>query len=168
MRDRFGAQHPAPWHCPRQVCKNPRNPGFNHHLFESVAALIRHVGGSSPAMIDTFEQLLFPAFNHVLQQVGFFIHLFGGRGGGVPAGMPLVQSPVWWMRALCACIAAMVRNKAGGAPLCLFPAVKARLNHVHQSGGFTCSTSGRMTGGGLPGQGLQRQCARCPGVCLKG
>jgi exportin-2 (importin alpha re-exporter) len=24
------------------VCKNPRNPGFNHYLFESVAALIRH------------------------------------------------------------------------------------------------------------------------------
>ena len=53
-----------------QVCKNPRSPGFNHYLFESVAALIRHAGSSNPAMIDTFEQLLFPAFNHVLQQVG--------------------------------------------------------------------------------------------------
>lgn len=52
-----------------QVCKNPRNPGFNHYLFESVAALIKFVGSSNPAMIDTFEQLLFPAFNHVLQQV---------------------------------------------------------------------------------------------------
>uniref|UniRef100_A0A7S3VJD6 Importin N-terminal domain-containing protein n=1 Tax=Dunaliella tertiolecta TaxID=3047 RepID=A0A7S3VJD6_DUNTE len=51
-----------------EVCKNPRNPGFNHYLFESVAALIRHVGSSNPTMIDTFEQLLFPAFNHVLQQ----------------------------------------------------------------------------------------------------
>eukprot|EP00967_Tisochrysis_lutea_P029838 scaffold34956_cov17-Tisochrysis_lutea.AAC.2 len=51
-----------------RVCKNPRNPGFNHYLFESVAALIRHVGSSNPTMIDTFEQLLFPAFNHVLQQ----------------------------------------------------------------------------------------------------
>ena len=52
-----------------QVCKNPRNPGFNHYLFESVAALIKFVGSSNPAMIGTFEQLLFPAFNHVLQQV---------------------------------------------------------------------------------------------------
>ncbi|KAF5835999.1 cellular apoptosis susceptibility/chromosome segregation 1-like protein [Dunaliella salina] len=51
-----------------EVCKNPRNPGFNHYLFESVAALIRHVGSGNPTMIDTFEQLLFPAFNHVLQQ----------------------------------------------------------------------------------------------------
>ncbi len=51
------------------MCKNPRNPGFNHYLFESVAALIRHAGASNPGMIDTFEQLLFPAFNHVLQQV---------------------------------------------------------------------------------------------------
>lgn len=54
--------------CQTQVCKNPRNPGFNHYLFESVAALIRHAG-SSAGMIETFEQLLFPAFNHVLQQV---------------------------------------------------------------------------------------------------
>jgi hypothetical protein len=51
-----------------QVCKNPRNPGFNHYLFESVAALIRHAGGSSPGGIDAFENLLFPAFEHVLQQ----------------------------------------------------------------------------------------------------
>lgn len=107
------AAHSAPWHCPptrcastratraynsplchnaapHQVCKNPRNPGFNHHLFESVAALIRHVGGSSPAMIDTFEQLLFPAFNHVLQQVRLsrsvwvYLAVCRGKGGGCP------------------------------------------------------------------------------------
>ena len=58
-----------------EVCKNPKNPGFNHYLFESVAALIKHVGGSGVAggsaggsMIETFEQMLFPAFNLVLQQ----------------------------------------------------------------------------------------------------
>lgn len=58
-----------------EVCKNPKNPGFNHYLFESVAALIRHaitpaVAGQPPSgMIETFEQMLFPAFNLVLQQV---------------------------------------------------------------------------------------------------
>ena len=52
-----------------EVCKNPRSPGFNHYLFESVAALIRHATAGTPAMIETFEQMLFPAFNHVLQQV---------------------------------------------------------------------------------------------------
>lgn len=52
-----------------EVCKNPKNPGFNHYLFESVAALIKHSTAASPAMIETFEQMLFPAFNLVLQQV---------------------------------------------------------------------------------------------------
>ena len=26
-----------------EVCKNPTQPGFNHYLFESLAALVRHV-----------------------------------------------------------------------------------------------------------------------------
>lgn len=52
-----------------EVCKNPKNPGFNHYLFESVAALIKHATAADPGMIETFEQMLFPAFNHVLQQV---------------------------------------------------------------------------------------------------
>lgn len=35
----------------------------------SVAALIKHAGGGGAgAMIETFEQMLFPAFNLVLQQ----------------------------------------------------------------------------------------------------
>ncbi|KAL6747498.1 Cse1-domain-containing protein [Haematococcus lacustris] len=53
-----------------EVCRNPRNPGFNHALFESVAALIRCTGASSSSAttIEACEQLLFPAFNHVLQQ----------------------------------------------------------------------------------------------------
>lgn len=53
-----------------EVCKNPKNPGFNHYLFESVAALIKHAADGNAAMIETFEQMLFPAFNLVLQQVG--------------------------------------------------------------------------------------------------
>ena len=34
------------------VCKNPRNPGFNHYLFESVAALIRHGTAASSESIS--------------------------------------------------------------------------------------------------------------------
>ena len=49
-----------------ETCKNPRNPAFSHYLFESVAALLRHA--SDPALIGTFEQMLFPPFQHVLQQ----------------------------------------------------------------------------------------------------
>ena len=52
------------------VCANPRNPGFNHYLFESVAALIKQGCAAQPAMVETFEQMLFPAFNLVLQKVG--------------------------------------------------------------------------------------------------
>ena len=28
-----------------EVCRNPTQPGFNHYLFESLAALVRWVGG---------------------------------------------------------------------------------------------------------------------------
>jgi exportin-2 (importin alpha re-exporter) len=49
-----------------ETCKNPRNPTFSHYLFESVAALLRHA--NDPALIGTFEQMLFPPFQHVLQQ----------------------------------------------------------------------------------------------------
>lgn len=50
-----------------RVCKNPRNPQFNHFLFESIAVLVRAACGSNPAMSSQFEQLLFPPFQTVLQ-----------------------------------------------------------------------------------------------------
>ena len=50
-----------------ETCKNPRNPTFSHYLFESVAALVK-AGAGDPGLIATFEQLLFPPFQHVLQQ----------------------------------------------------------------------------------------------------
>ncbi|GIL79703.1 hypothetical protein Vretimale_12351 [Volvox reticuliferus] len=51
-----------------EVCRNPRNPSFNHYLFESVAALIRHGTAANPASVTQYEQALFPAFELVLQQ----------------------------------------------------------------------------------------------------
>ena len=50
------------------VCKNPTQPGFNHYLFESTAALIRCSAASDPNMVPALEQQLFPAFNIVLQE----------------------------------------------------------------------------------------------------
>ena len=50
------------------VCANPTQPGFNHFLFESVAALIRHSATANPAKVADLESSLFPAFNVVLQQ----------------------------------------------------------------------------------------------------
>lgn len=61
-----------------EVCKNPTQPGFNHFLFESVAALVRFTaaaggGGGGAAAgaaagVEALEQQLFPAFQLVLQQ----------------------------------------------------------------------------------------------------
>ncbi len=55
-----------------EVCKNPRSPGFNHYLFESVAALVRHSAGASAGagapMLRQLEEQLFPPFTTVLQQ----------------------------------------------------------------------------------------------------
>lgn len=51
-----------------EVCKNPRSPGFNHYLFEAVAALIRHGAAADAGSLARFEETLFPAFDTVLQQ----------------------------------------------------------------------------------------------------
>jgi hypothetical protein len=54
-----------------EVCKNPTQPGFNHFLFESVAALVRFTaaaGGGGAGGVEALEQQLFPAFQLVLQQ----------------------------------------------------------------------------------------------------
>jgi hypothetical protein len=49
-----------------EVCKNPKSPGFNHYLFESVAALIKHGAAADKAQLATYEATLFPAFDIVL------------------------------------------------------------------------------------------------------
>mmetsp|Transcript_33790 Transcript_33790/g.100617 ORF Transcript_33790/g.100617 Transcript_33790/m.100617 type:complete len:935 (-) Transcript_33790:308-3112(-) len=94
-----------------EVCKNPKNPGFNHYLFESVAALIKHVTAANPATIATFEQMLFPAFNLVLQQdvqefhpyvFQVFAQLIELHSKPLPAVymqiFPPLLSPVFWER----------------------------------------------------------------------
>jgi hypothetical protein len=50
------------------VCQNPTQPGFNHYLFESVAALIRYSAAADISKVADLEKNLFPAFNVVLQQ----------------------------------------------------------------------------------------------------
>lgn len=51
-----------------QVCQNPTQPGFNHYLFESVAALIKYSAAADVSKVAELEENLFPAFNIVLQQ----------------------------------------------------------------------------------------------------
>jgi exportin-2 (importin alpha re-exporter) len=50
------------------VCKNPTVPGFNHFLFESVAALIANTAVANKETVATLEGMLFPAFEHVLRE----------------------------------------------------------------------------------------------------
>jgi exportin-2 (importin alpha re-exporter) len=49
------------------VAKNPRNPQYNHYMFESIAVLVKGVCSNNPEHGATFEQLLFPPFQQVLQ-----------------------------------------------------------------------------------------------------
>jgi len=50
-----------------QVAKNPKNPQYNHFLFESIAVLIRSVCTKEASATTAFEQFLFPPFQTVLQ-----------------------------------------------------------------------------------------------------
>lgn len=51
-----------------RVIKNPTQPGFNHYLFESVAALVKQGCAKDPKMVDKLEEMLIPPFNYVLSQ----------------------------------------------------------------------------------------------------
>jgi exportin-2 (importin alpha re-exporter) len=48
------------------VAQNPRNAGFNHSLFETIACLVRFVCQQDRASVAQFEQFLFPHFQTVL------------------------------------------------------------------------------------------------------
>lgn len=50
-----------------RVAKNPRNPQFNHYVFESIAVLIKNVCSQNPEATASFEQLLFEPFNDILR-----------------------------------------------------------------------------------------------------
>jgi exportin-2 (importin alpha re-exporter) len=50
-----------------RVCKNPRNPSYNHYLFESIAALVRNVCSKDRSKTADMEAMLFQPFQLVLQ-----------------------------------------------------------------------------------------------------
>lgn len=49
------------------VAKNPRNPQYNHYLFECIALLVKSVCAKHPEHTASFEGMLFPPFQQVLQ-----------------------------------------------------------------------------------------------------
>ncbi|KAM0932662.1 putative importin-beta domain, exportin-2, armadillo-like helical, exportin-2, central [Dioscorea sansibarensis] len=49
-----------------EVCKNPKNPIFNHYLFEAMAALIARSCEKDQSLISLFEGNLFPVLQNIL------------------------------------------------------------------------------------------------------
>lgn len=49
-----------------EVCKNPKDPVFNHYLFESVAVLVRRACEKDASLISSFEGSLFPSLQTIL------------------------------------------------------------------------------------------------------
>ncbi|XP_047980799.1 exportin-2-like [Salvia hispanica] len=61
-----------------KVCENPKNPDFNHHLFDSVALLIRRACEQDPSIISAFETSLLPILQVILSRdiTEFFPYAF--------------------------------------------------------------------------------------------
>jgi len=51
-----------------RVADNPKNPMFNHYLFEVVVVLIDSLCSRNPQSIEKFEQVLFPVIEGILQK----------------------------------------------------------------------------------------------------
>lgn len=96
-----------------RVAKNPKDPQFNHYLFESIAVLIRSVCSKDPALTTAFEQFLFPPFQTVLQMevVEFTPYVFqllaqilefrpegAGLGDAYSSLLPPLLTPTLWER----------------------------------------------------------------------
>ncbi|KAL7294315.1 hypothetical protein TKK_0012326 [Trichogramma kaykai] len=50
------------------VAKNPSRPNFNHYLFETLSLCIKIVCKARPEAVSTFETVLFPTFQKILQE----------------------------------------------------------------------------------------------------
>ncbi|CAL5351932.1 unnamed protein product [Camellia sinensis] len=61
-----------------KVCENPKNPIFNHYLFEAVAILVRRSCEKDPSLVSAFEGSLFPSLQLILARdvTEFFPYAF--------------------------------------------------------------------------------------------
>lgn len=96
----------------QRQCANPTNPHFSHYLFETVAAIVRFICEANPSTVSSFEELLFPPFQHVLQMdvVEFTPYVFqilaemlcyhiDGLSEAYISLFPPLLSPLLWERA---------------------------------------------------------------------
>lgn len=94
------------------VCKNPSKPHFNHYLFETLSLAIRIVCKTNPTAVTSFEDVLFPTFQAILQQdiqefIPYVFQLLSllmemTTQGSIPEPyiqlLPCLLSPVLWER----------------------------------------------------------------------
>jgi len=73
-----------------QVAKNPKNPQYNHFLFESIAVLILAVCTTDATLTAAFEHFLFPPFQTVVPSIADTDAL--GAKGQYPSFVSLVDS----------------------------------------------------------------------------
>ncbi|KAK9056120.1 hypothetical protein SSX86_027208 [Deinandra increscens subsp. villosa] len=61
-----------------RVCENPKNPVFNHCLFEAVATLVRRACEKDPSLVPAFETCLLPSLQMILgkEVTEFFPYAF--------------------------------------------------------------------------------------------
>ncbi|KVH89008.1 Armadillo-like helical [Cynara cardunculus var. scolymus] len=61
-----------------RVCENPKNPVFNHCLFEAVATLVRRACEKNPSLVPAFETCLLPSLQMILAKevTEFFPYAF--------------------------------------------------------------------------------------------
>ncbi|KAM0023000.1 putative exportin-2, armadillo-like helical [Helianthus debilis subsp. tardiflorus] len=61
-----------------RVCENPKNPVFNHCLFEAVATLVRRACEKNPSLVPAFETCLLPSLQMILAKevTKFFPYVF--------------------------------------------------------------------------------------------
>lgn len=69
------------------VCANPTNPTFNHYLFETMAAVIRFVGGARPDTVAALDGMLMPSVEVSLGMGA------AATAGAVPAAVARIQLP---------------------------------------------------------------------------
>ncbi|XP_066140699.1 exportin-2 [Euwallacea fornicatus] len=94
------------------VAKNPSKPHFNHYLFETLSLSIRIICKTNQAAVKSFEDILFPIFQIILQQdiQEFIPYVFQiisllmeySSVGNIPESylqlLPCLLAPVLWDR----------------------------------------------------------------------
>lgn len=121
-----------------ELCKNPRNPTFAHYLFESVASLVKNVSGEA-SLMGQFEQMLFPAYQHVLttdvvEFTPYVFQLLAQMIESYPMGSTLPESYMSIFPALLTPL--MWDRRANVTPLVrLLKAYLTKASHAVASGG---------------------------------